>query len=213
MPPQIQATAVEVGLVAADGAIRQRDRAPWVVIGPRGQPAAALKGEVAANGAVGQRGRAVVEQTTAPLPVGIAADLAVDDRHARYRRRDIRVDQEYSAVTTAADRHARRRARDRLGPRRVAQFELAGGQGDLLWRREGGRVEGDVIGACWALAPRIAWRSEPGPLSSVLLTRKVDRRVRSSMRSKQGRWRNRTPTNPPGNRCSRRRRHGESVRD
>ena len=64
-----------------------------------------------------------------------------------------------------------------------------------------------------ALESRIAWRSEPGPLSPVLLTTKVDRRVRSSITSKRGRWRNRISSNSDGDRRPRRRRRGESVCD
>ena len=37
-----------------------------------------------------------------------------------------------------------------------------------------------------ALESRIAWRNEPGPLSAVLVTRKVERRVRSSIHSRRG---------------------------
>ena len=40
-----------------------------------------------------------------------------------------------------------------------------------------------------ALESRIAWRSEPGPLSAVLVTRKVDSSVRSSISSNRGRKR------------------------
>ena len=46
-----------------------------------------------------------------------------------------------------------------------------------------------------ALESRIACRSEPGPLSSVLLTRKVDSRVRSSIHSTRGRSRKIVPLN------------------
>src|SRR5262245_23691191 len=37
-----------------------------------------------------------------------------------------------------------------------------------------------------ALESRRAWRSEPGPLSPVLVTRKADRSVRSSIHSRRG---------------------------
>ena len=77
-----------------------------------------------------------------------------------------------------------------------------------------GRVEGDRRRHPAGRWRRwIAWRSEPGPLSSVLLTTKLDRRVRSSMTSKRGRWRRPSATNPDGDCRLRRRRHGESVRD
>ena len=44
-----------------------------------------------------------------------------------------------------------------------------------------------------AFESRIAWRSEPGPLSAVVLTRKLERSVRSSMTSTRGRSRKIVP--------------------
>ena len=111
---------------------------PYVV-----QAAAESLGGVAADGAVGQRDRAVVVQAAAVAVVGVAAG----DRQSRDRRGDTPVDLEHPAEPAAADRHARRRARDRLGPARVAQLELAAGQRDRLRRAEDGRVEGDRLGA------------------------------------------------------------------
>src|SRR5262245_29798006 len=43
------------------------------------------------------------------------------------------------------------------------------------------------------LASRMAWRSEPGPLSAVVVTRKLERTVRSSSQSKRSPCRRRPP--------------------
>ena len=112
-------------------------------------------GGVAADGAVGQRESCPVVQAAAVADAGVAAG----DRQSRDGRRDTRIDLEHPAQPAAADRHARRRARDRLRPGRVAQLELAAGQGDRLRRCEDGAVEGDGrdpqgIGLAKAMASR-----------------------------------------------------------
>ena len=55
-----------------------------------------------------------------------------DDGQAAEVGRHAAIDLEHPAQPAAADRHARRRARDRLGPARVAQLELARRQRDRL---------------------------------------------------------------------------------
>jgi hypothetical protein len=62
---------------------------------------------------------------------------------------------------------------------------------DHLHTRAGdGKVDRVLVAAVAALESRIAWRREPGPLSAVLVTVKVDSSVRSSMTSRRGRSRN-----------------------
>ena len=64
---------------------------------------------------------------------------------------------------------------------------------------------------CW-LAAMIAWRSDPGPASAVLLTRNVESKVRSSIHSTRGRSRKSVPLNTQGGTVRRERRPHEFAR-
>ena len=79
---------------------------------------------------------------------------------------------------------------DRLGDRRQG-----GERGDRLHALAGIAKSIVFVPAVAALESRIAWRSEPGPLSAVVVTRKVDSKVRSSIASSRGRRRKSVPEN------------------
>ena len=74
-----------------------------------------------------------------------------------------------------------------------------GESGAIVWTPGPGISKSIVfVAPVAALESRIAWRSEPGPLSPVLLTRKVDSSVRSSITSRRGRSRKIVPLNAVG---------------
>ena len=74
-PPRLSSTAAGAGVVAADGAVCERE----LYLIRVGQAAAVADGGVAADGAVGQRGVPSVAQAAA-VGGGVAADGAVGQR-------------------------------------------------------------------------------------------------------------------------------------
>ena len=86
------------------------------------------------------------------------------------------------------DRHALLRAHDRLGPVRVAQFELSAVQSNHLWRPEDLFVENDRLVPPFAFAWPIAQGRVPAcRCQAVLVTVNVDSNSRPSSAIKFGR--------------------------